>query len=385
MPCHRVAFVPREHSGAAPCGREGRCEGPFDAASAGPPCEPSLSVPRRWWGGRSGQRGSRAGKLACPRREKRWLWVTSRAERTSRAEALVVGPPRVPRPAWRPEAAVLSVLCHKALLARTKLPEGGAETSGQPRLDEGTASPATGGGRAREPACVRSHVCRVPRSDPGAVQPRPSAPPAEPGQGEPRGAWAGLTHPPGLPRPRVLIEEAGVTVARPGARPDVRATGGELGAVPRTGCAPHLLCWNPAALGGSVRGRGLREGRGHRAEPERWDVFSMSAPHRVGPAGSEGLSSREGTPWGRRGGPSCAQTLARSLAPRASTHVGKVTHGPAHPGGPSPARRPPGRRLASGSRSAPHRTLHTRGHTRPTPRCPGLFLTRRVETQVLQM
>lgn len=340
MPCHRVAFVPREHSGAAPCGREGRCEGPFDAASAGPPCEPSLSVPRRWWGGRSGQRGSRAGKLACPRREKRWLWVTSRAERTSRAEALVVGPPRVPRPAWRPEAAVLSVLCHKALLARTKLPEGGAETSRQPRLDEGTASPAPGGGRAREPACVRSHVCRVPRNDPGAVQPRPSAPPAEPGQGEPRGAWAGLTHPPGLPRPRVLIEEAGVTVARPGARPDVRATGGELGAVPRTGCAPHFLCGNPAALGGSVRGWGLREGRGHPGRARATGCVQHVRSTQGGAGRLRRPFQQRGDALGTQGGPSCAQTLAWSLAPCASTHVGKVTHGPAHPWRPQPGGSP---------------------------------------------
>lgn len=184
-------LCPQGTQRAAPCGREGRCEGPFDAASAGPPCEPSLSVPRRWRGGRSGQRGSRAGKLTCPRREKRWLWVTSRAERTSRAEALVVGPPRVPRPAWRPEAAVLSVLCHKALLARTKLPEGGAETSGQPRLDEGTASPAPGGGRVREPRV--SGATRAVRHGVtlGPCSPDPQCRPQSPGRGSPVGPGPG--------------------------------------------------------------------------------------------------------------------------------------------------------------------------------------------------
>lgn len=168
-----------------------------------------------------------------------------------------MGPPRVPRPAWRPEAAVLSVLCHKALLARTKLPEGGAETSRQPRLDEGTASPAPGGGRVREPRV--SGATRAVRHGvtPGPCSPDPQRRPQSPGRGSPVGPGPGSRICP------VLIEEAGVTVAHPGARPDVRATGGELGAVPRTGCAPHFLCGNPAALGGSVRGRGLREGRGH--------------------------------------------------------------------------------------------------------------------------
>lgn len=276
-----------------------------------------------------------------------------------------MGPPRVPRPAWRPEAAVLSVLCHKALLARTKLPEGGAETSGQPRLHEGTASPAPGGGRAREPACVRSHVCRAPWSDPGAVQPRPSAPPAEPGQGEPRGAWARLTHPPGLPRPRVLIEEAGVTVARPGARPDVRATGGELGAVPRTGCAPHFLCGNPAALGGSVRGWGLREGRGH---PGRARATGC-VQHVRSTQGWAGRLRRpfqqRGDALGTQGGPVlCSDPGLEPGTPREHPRGEGDTRprSPRRPQ-PSPARRPPGRRLASGSRSAPHRTLHTRGHT----------------------
>lgn len=102
-----------------------------------------------------------------------------------------MGPPRVPRPAWRPEAAVLSVLCHKALLARTKLPEGGAETSGQPRLDEGTASPAPGGGRVREPRV--SGATRAVRHGVtlGPCSPDPQRRPQSPGRGSPVGPGPG--------------------------------------------------------------------------------------------------------------------------------------------------------------------------------------------------
>lgn len=260
MPCHRVAFVPREHSGAAPCGREGRCEGPFDAASAGPPCEPSLSVPCRWWGGRSGQRGSRAGKLACPRREKRWLWVTSRAERTSRAEALVVGPPRVPRPAWRPEAAVLSVLCHKALLARTKLPEGGAETSGQPRLDEGTASPAPGGGRVREPRV--SGATRAVRHGVtlGPCSPDPQRRPQSPGRGSPVGPGPGSRIHPVCRGPEsssrrpvsLLPVRAPVLTSEPQAGSWGQCHGLDVPPTSYVGILPPSV----AALGGGAFGRG---------------------------------------------------------------------------------------------------------------------------------
>lgn len=139
----------------------------------------------------------------------------------------------------------------------------------------GWTSPPPGG--QREGACVcRGHAVLCATECPWAVRPRPSAPPAEPGQGEPRGGgargtWAWLTHLPGLMWPRVLIEEASVTDARLGSRPDVRTTGGEFGAVLRTGRAPTpSLCWNPAAHGGRVRS--LWGGKVTRAEPTCRDV-----------------------------------------------------------------------------------------------------------------